>query len=92
MPDEGVTVDEVMAATRTVLKRARTEEVQIGPDSRFDSLGVESMQMIEILIALEDATGAVISDTELARIETISDLASCRVTRLREAGTIRRDR
>jgi len=84
--DRALTVDDVITATRSVLRRKRTEEVRVDPGSRFDSLGIDSLEMIEILIAIEDATGAVIPDSELPDVKTISDLASCHATRLQDTG------
>lgn len=78
-----LTVDDVIAATSRVLRRSRSELVHIDADSRFDALGVESLEMIEILIELEEATGVVIPDSEVSAVETLRELAACRPAALR---------
>jgi acyl carrier protein len=72
-----LTTDNVLAAVTTVLRRSRGAEVRVDLNSRLDALGIESMDMIEILMVLEETTGCVIPDAELAAVETVADLAAC---------------
>jgi acyl carrier protein len=78
VPDPELTLAATVAAVEKALCSTRKREVAVQPQTRFEALAVESMEMLEILIALEEMTGCVIPDEELARIETVADLASAR--------------
>lgn len=80
----GLTNEAVVSAVKSALGRSRGEEVDVYPHTRLDELRVESMEMIEILIAIEETTGCVILDSELAQVETVGALAACKSVATRD--------
>ncbi|MEU9119877.1 acyl carrier protein [Streptomyces sp. NPDC048506] len=50
---------------RPFLKHAGPDEVVIAPDTDLRRLGVDSMQAIELLFAIEDTFGIALPDEEL---------------------------
>ncbi|MFT0533971.1 acyl carrier protein [Castellaniella hirudinis] len=57
-------------------------ESSITPDSSLDSLGADSLDVIEIVMALEDRMGIEISDAEFEACESVRDVIEL-VERLR---------
>jgi acyl carrier protein len=45
-------------------------------EKSFDDLGIDSMTMLEAVVALEDRIGVLIPDDEWARFSTVGDLAA----------------
>jgi acyl carrier protein len=46
------------------------------PDMTLDSLGLDSLAVIELLFILEQETGARIEDTEITPLNTVSELVT----------------
>ena len=49
-----------------VLRLCEEGEPEIRPDSRFDELGLDSVDRLELLVAIEDAYGVALGDEHLA--------------------------
>ena len=66
--------DEMLAALAEILADvARIDPADVTPQARFDDLGIDSLTMVDAVVALEDRFGLVIPDDEWARFETVGD-------------------
>lgn len=75
--------DVVLDEIRTVLSSvAGIDPAEVTPEKSFDDLGIDSMTMLETVVALEDRIGVLIPDDEWARFSTVGDL----VAHLEQAG------
>ena len=77
--------DDMLAALAEILADvARIDPADVTPKARFDDLGIDSLTLVDIVVAVEDRFGLVIPDDEWARFETVGDASAHvrRVTRL----------
>lgn len=59
---------------KTVAETLRIEENTISPESKFiDDLGADSLDLVELMMAIEAAFDCDIPDEEAAKIATVSD-------------------
>jgi len=59
---------------KTVAETLRIEESSISPDSKFvDDLGADSLDLVELMMAIEAAFDCDIPDEEASKITTVSD-------------------
>ncbi|MGN6257343.1 MAG: acyl carrier protein [Solirubrobacterales bacterium] len=59
--------DPVFEQLRTlVLGLCKDGEPEVRPDTRFDDLGLDSVDRLELLVAIEDACGVALPDEQLA--------------------------
>jgi acyl carrier protein len=73
--------DDTLAALVEILADvARIGPAHVTPRARFDDLGIDSLTMVDVVVAAEDRFGLVIPDDEWARFETVGD-ASAHVQR-----------
>ena len=73
--------DDTLAALAKILADvARIDPADVTPRARFDDLGIDSLTMVDVVVAVEDRFGLVIPDDEWARFETVCD-ASAHVQR-----------
>lgn len=72
------TVDDEMYHTVTgVLVRIAGVPVdRLEPDTRLDALGLDSLAMLEVGLALQKELGVEIDDADVAGAQTVSDLAA----------------
>jgi acyl carrier protein len=71
--------------TTTLAAVAGINPAEVTPDMSIASdLGIDSMTMLEVIVALEDQVGLLIPDDEWSRFVTVGDLA----THLERAGVI----
>lgn len=63
---------------------AEVGERPIGPDTCFDQLGVDSVDLLELLVWIEDSFGVELPDDDL-HLPTVGDLTAALCRRL-EAG------
>ena len=69
--------DVVLGEIGTVLfSVAGIDPAEVTLEKSFDDLGVDSMTMVEAVVALEDRIGVLIPDDEWARFSTVGDLAA----------------
>ena len=61
---------------------AGVDAAQVTPEKSLTDLDVDSMTMLEVIVALEDRFGLLIPDDEWSRFSTIGDL----VEHLEQAG------
>lgn len=75
------------AAIETQVVKLLTDRVGIPPDAAVpgarlvDDLGLDSLDAVELVIALEQQFGIDVSDAEVARLETVGDLVTLVVER-----------
>ena len=73
--------DDMLAALAEILiDVARIDPADVTPQARFDDLGIDSLTLVDLVVAVEDRFGLVIPDDEWARFETVGD-ASAHVQR-----------
>jgi len=66
--------DDTLAALAEILADvARIDPADVTHQARFDDLGIDSLTMVDAVVALEDRFGLVIPDDEWARFETVGD-------------------
>jgi acyl carrier protein len=66
--------DDVLAALAEVLADvADVDPADVTPGARFDDLGIDSLTLVDVVVAVEDRFGLVIPDDEWARFETVGD-------------------
>ena len=59
---------------KVVAKNLETDESRITPDSKFvDDLGADSLDQVELIMALEEEFGIEIPDEQAEKIQTIAD-------------------
>ena len=75
MRQDGVQQDGVLAGLAEVLTDvARVDPAAVTPDARLaDDLGIDSMTLVDVVVAAEDRFGVVIPDDVWARFETVGD-------------------
>ncbi len=66
--------DDMLAALAEILADvARIDPADVTLKARFDDLGIDSLTLVDIVVAVEDRFGLVIPDDEWARFETVGD-------------------
>jgi acyl carrier protein len=69
--------DDVLAALAEILADVDgVYPVHVTPGARFDDLGIDSLTMVDVVVAVEDRFGLVIPDDEWARFETVGDVGA----------------
>jgi len=57
-----------------VAQEALIDKAKLLPDETLDSLGIASLDIINIVFALEDRFGVVLEQTEFEGVHTLNDL------------------
>jgi acyl carrier protein len=70
--------DVVVAALRDVLEAHGDTFPVIAPDRRLDALGLDSLDVAEFFVRLEQRTGAVVDPTSIDTLEIVGDLRRLR--------------
>jgi acyl carrier protein len=69
--------NEILDDIRAVLASAAgVDPAEVTPEKSFDDLGIDSMTMLEAIVALEDRFGVLIPDDAWAQFSTVGDLAA----------------
>jgi acyl carrier protein len=78
--------DEVVREITTILVSiARVDPTQVMLDKSFaNDLGIDSITMVKVVVAIEDRFGAIIPDEEWSRFSTVGDL----VVHLEQIGVV----
>lgn len=50
------------------------EEENVNPDSRFEDLDIDSLDLVELAQVIEDTYGIEITDQDMDKIETVQDV------------------
>lgn len=60
---------------RAIVAELGVEEARITPDSRLDEdLGLDSLDRVDLVMAIEEEFGVDIEDEEWERVETVGDI------------------
>jgi acyl carrier protein len=46
---------------------------EISPEATFEALGLDSLDIVELTLALEDRTGVKLADEDLEQVRTVQD-------------------
>jgi len=49
---------------------------EVTPDATFEALGLDSLDIVELTLALEDRTGVKLGDEDLEQVRTVQDAIS----------------
>jgi acyl carrier protein len=78
-PDQTViTVDDAVEAVKRVLSRKSVDGIDLQPDTRFEDLGLDSLDAADLCITLEEIAGRPLDVSSLSEAATIADLAAVR--------------
>jgi acyl carrier protein len=78
-----MTQDDLLVDIAAVLASAAgVDPAAVTPERSFDDLDVDSMTLLEAVVAMEDRFGVLIPDDEWSRFSTVADL----LDHLRRAG------
>jgi acyl carrier protein len=68
--------DEVLAGIAEILGSVTgVSRTDITPETAFTDLGIDSLGMVEVVVAAEDRFGLLINDDEWPRFKTVRDAA-----------------
>lgn len=70
--------DEPLAGVAEMISSiARVEPARVTPDARLEEdLGIDSLTLVDLVVAAEDRFGLVIADDDWARFRTVGDVAA----------------
>ncbi|MGH2652713.1 MAG: acyl carrier protein [Actinomycetota bacterium] len=69
-----MTEGEIEQALRSVLtEEFKVEETKIAPEATFDTMGLDSLDIVSLVMALEDRLGVDIPETAFDGIERLGD-------------------
>ena len=68
------TKDQVTERVISALVEFGEEPENVKPDSRFEDLDIDSLDLVELAQVIEDEYGIEISDPDMEKIETVSDV------------------
>ena len=73
MPKMSSVADKVK---KIVVEQLGVSEDQVTPEAKFiEDLGADSLDVVEMLMAIEDDLGVIISDDDAVRLKTVRDVA-----------------
>ena len=62
--------------SQVVVERLGVDPARVRPASRFDDLGLDSLQVVSLVVALEQAFDLTIPPQDLEALRTLGDLAA----------------
>jgi acyl carrier protein len=69
-----MTQDEVLAGVAEVLGRiAKVDPVNVGVEKTFADLGIDSVMMVDVVVAAEDRFGVMLLDDDWSRFASVGD-------------------
>lgn len=75
MPAPRITPADAVAAIERTLLSMRGESPRVTAATEVDQLGLDSLEIVEIFIVLEERTGCVVSTEALANVRVVGDVA-----------------
>jgi len=82
MPDKTVNVEEVLR--QIINKAARSSDLTITPTCTFKELGIDSLEVVQILVSIEDTFGIDLQDKDLKTIANMGEFFAYVKTRVAE--------
>jgi acyl carrier protein len=70
---KAVTRDDVLETIRTELKGFEVAEGDVKGEASFDSLGLDSLDLVELSVRIEDAYGIDIEEDDLKEVWTVDN-------------------
>jgi acyl carrier protein len=70
------TKDQVQERVIAALVEFGEEPENINPDSRFEDLDVDSLDLVELAQVIEDEYGIEVNDSDMDGIETVQDVVA----------------
>ena len=88
MPDE-ITPDLTQRVLRIIAETQRKDPAQVTIDSSFEELGIDSMDGVNIVFALENEFDINVPDDEVKNIRSVRDMVEGvrKLVEMRSAGT-----
>jgi acyl carrier protein len=71
---ETASKDQIEARVIDALVEFGEERENLSPQARFENLDVDSLDLVELAQIVEDEYGVEIADSDLDKIETVSDV------------------
>jgi acyl carrier protein len=68
------TKDKITERVIAALVEFGEEPENVKPDSRFDQLDVDSLDLVELAQVLEEEYGVEVTDSDMDKIETVQDV------------------
>lgn len=68
---------ELMELMREVSADLQLDLTDVGPETTFESMGLDSLDQFELLTALEDKMELRIPDGKIEKLKTIKDVVDC---------------
>jgi acyl carrier protein len=78
---ETASKDQIEARVIDALVEFGEERENLNPQARFEDLDVDSLDLVELAQIVEDEYGVEIADSDLDKIETVSDVVDLITTR-----------
>ncbi|MGB7686726.1 MAG: acyl carrier protein [Solirubrobacterales bacterium] len=78
MTSTEIQLDTVVKAINEVLGMKRSNWEPVRPDTRFDQLELDSLDIVEVFATLEDWLGTELDPDSVGEVETVADLAALR--------------
>ncbi len=76
MEQEIIASDEqVLGTLREVLAAFHVDEGDVTPEASFEALGLDSLDLVELSVKVEDAYGIDIEEDDLKEVVTVGDAA-----------------
>jgi acyl carrier protein len=70
------TKDQISERVIAALVEFGEEPENIKPDSRFEDLDIDSLDLVELAQVIEDDYGIEVSDADMDKIETVADVVA----------------
>lgn len=71
VPDRNVNVEKVLR--KIISKAARRSAITLAPTCTFKDLGIDSLEVVQILVAIEDTFGIDLKDKDLKTIANMAE-------------------
>ena len=80
---ETTSKDQIEARVIDALVEFGEERENLSPQARFEDLDVDSLDLVELAQIVEDEYGVEIADSDLDKIETVSDVTELITARIK---------
>ena len=80
---ETASKDQIEARVIDALVEFGEERENLSPQARFEDLDVDSLDLVELAQIVEDEYGVEIADSDLDKIETVSDVTELITARIK---------
>lgn len=78
MTSDGITIENAVEAVDQILGPRRTGGAPVDADARFVDLGLDSLDVAELFLLLEEAAGQQLDPASAGELERVGDLTKLR--------------